>query len=461
MVGAASLSNTSVIVTFNEPMSPATATAAKFVITQDVVNPQAGTLIVTKAEFLDGNNAVVKLTTLSQNELSYKVSVVNATDVAGTPLAPRSLSNGVLLDPTSAVFRGTPPTIGVDSDGDGLNDNLEMRGWTVTVKLADGTTQSRGVTSDPTVTDTDGDGLNDAQEANLRSDPRAADSDEDQIGDYAEFNEFLRTNPVNPDTDHDTFADGFERSIGLDPTNAADKDTDGDGLPDPVEMAGWQVSFRRVSIEAFAEGPEDVRPKSPSVKDVDSDDDGLTDFEEYFLKTDPLSQDTDGDDLADEVELRGFKLPHLIGGKDIGLITTKPLDADTDDDKRSDGEEAESNDIREAPWEPWVVRVRGGESPPSFQQPIGRRRRLRRPRRWRRTYRRAGPWHRHRHRHRPWQRQHRRRPANRRHRGEHRYQSARQRPPAHPRRPIRGVQPAPASIRARRPAAFREGRCGP
>ena len=235
VVGAASLSSTTVIVSFSEPMAAITAATDNFVIGQQNVNPEAGTLQVKKAEFYNGNPSVVKLTTLSQNELIYRVNVVYGTDLDGNSLAP-TVSNGDLLaDPRSAIFRGTAPTVGVDGDGDGLTDNLEMRGWLVTVHLIDGTTSTRGVTSDPAVADSDGDRLNDAQEANLRLDPRAVDTDDDQLGDYAEFNE-IYSNALTQDSDGDTLDDFLEFTFFR--TSALFADTDGDQINDDAEIAG-------------------------------------------------------------------------------------------------------------------------------------------------------------------------------------------------------------------------------
>jgi outer membrane protein assembly factor BamB len=56
---------------------------------------------------------------------------------------------------------------------------------------------------------------------------------------------------------------------------------------------------------------------------LDSDTDGLTNLEEYNLKTDPLMADTDGDGLLD--------------GAEVNEHGTLPLDADTDQDGLSDG----------------------------------------------------------------------------------------------------------------------------
>ena len=235
VVGAASLSNTEIIVAFSEPMSVSAIQPEHYVIVQENVNPEAAFLRVSGASFYKQNPSTVLLTTSSQNELTYRVTVVNATDLSGTALAPKVTSNGVLVDPTSTTFPGTPPVGGVDSDGDGLSDNAEMRGWIVTIKSVDGTTTSRGVTSDPAVEDTDGDGLNDAQEANLRYDPRNSDTDDDQINDYAEFNE-VYTNGLDQDSDDDTLDDFLEFAFFH--TSPLFADTDGDQTDDFDEIIG-------------------------------------------------------------------------------------------------------------------------------------------------------------------------------------------------------------------------------
>ncbi|MCB0110305.1 MAG: thrombospondin type 3 repeat-containing protein, partial [Caldilineaceae bacterium] len=85
-------------------------------------------------------------------------------------------------------------------------------------------------------------------------------------------------------------------------------DSDGDGVPDAVELA------------------EGLDPNDP-----DSDDDTLTDGHEYYrLGTDPLSDDSDSDGLADAKEVAGF----LINSQ---RYYTDPLDPDTNRDGLLDG----------------------------------------------------------------------------------------------------------------------------
>jgi hypothetical protein len=92
-----------------------------------------------------------------------------------------------------------------------------------------------------------------------------------------------------------------------------------------------------VSLAPYQAGQVTVRTATSKTDSVDSDGDGLTDYEEYFLKTDPSSNDTDGDGIEDRTEHLGYTLGHKVGELDIGIIKTDPLDADTDNDKRSDG----------------------------------------------------------------------------------------------------------------------------
>lgn len=57
--------------------------------------------------------------------------------------------------------------------------------------------------------DSDGDGLDDTRESSIGTDPQNWDSDVDELGDGDEVIVW-KTNPLDPDTDGDTFKDGLE-----------------------------------------------------------------------------------------------------------------------------------------------------------------------------------------------------------------------------------------------------------
>jgi hypothetical protein len=279
VVGAGSLSNTELLVVFSEPMADSAKDPRNYIITQVNENPAAGVLRVTAAEFYLGNPSVVKLTTLSQNELSYQVTVIGATDRAGNALAPEITNGGGTTDPTSSSFPGTPPnaTTQRDSDGDGLLDSEEMRGWTVTVRLANGTVVERGVTSDPTLPDTDGDGIADHVELAVRSDPRDADTDDDQLPDLVE----LRDNLGDP----------------------AKQDSDDDGLTDLAEKIGWTINI------TLGDGSVVTRQVTSNPYLADTDLDGLLDRLEKIVQVDPRNPDSDGDGASDGREVIDGKNP--------------------------------------------------------------------------------------------------------------------------------------------------------
>ena len=147
-----------------------------------------------------------------------------------------------------------------DSDNDGLfdYDEIYMHG------------------TDPNNPDSDGDGLTDYEEVvDYKTNPLKADSDNDGLTDYEEVVEY-NTNPLNSDTDGDSYLDGAEVEAGYDP------------LTKP--------------------GSE---PSEEELKSMDSDDDGLSDYDEINIyKTDPNNPDTDGDGYSDGEEVNNGYNPN-------------------------------------------------------------------------------------------------------------------------------------------------------
>jgi streptogramin lyase len=140
-------------------------------------------------------------------------------------------------------------------------------------------------------------------------------------------------------------------------------DTDGDGLKDGEEIAGWSVTFTNstgtftihVSSDPFlndtdSDGLNDSeeRDLGTDPSDLDTDDDGLSDYTEERIppKTDPRHFDTDGDGIDDGEEKNQHSNPHLRDTDGDGLTdkeersyNTDPRKNDTDDDGLTDKEE--------------------------------------------------------------------------------------------------------------------------
>lgn len=229
LVSAISTSNTTVKVTFNEPVFEGATDTSNFAIVQVNVNAEVGALRVLGATLSQDMTSVL-LETASQNEVTYELVTTGIQDLAGNIISPPSL----LVDPTRTRFAGTPPlNDGPDTDGDGLSDALEQRGWIVNIGLTSGDVETREVTSDSTTADTDGDGIDDLTEYQNRSDPRRADSDGDTLGDNDEYN-VIFSSMTDQDSDNDTVDDALE--VGFFKTAPILADTDGDGLNDDREL---------------------------------------------------------------------------------------------------------------------------------------------------------------------------------------------------------------------------------
>jgi hypothetical protein len=157
-------------------------------------------------------------------------------------------------------------------------------------------------------TDDDGDGLTAAEEANAGTDPALADTDEDGLTDGQEVHE-IGTDPLRSDSDGDGVLDGDEVAQGSDPLNGANEQAVAEATVPAEESAA--PTDETTSAEA-APGDSDGDGLEDSIEvqlgtdpnDVDTDDDGLTDGDEYYVyQTGTRNPDTDGDGVDDGTEV--------------------------------------------------------------------------------------------------------------------------------------------------------------
>lgn len=234
--GAGATDPTHVIVTFSKPMNKESlenvnhyriSTIKPDTGLSDRISTQATLQVMEAVQIAP---TAVKLTTLPQASKLYYVKVTNVVDTDGNQLAPKTLVH----DPSVTSFVGLPPSGPLeDTDGDGLSDFFEGKGWDVTVTKTGGEVSTSHVTSDPFKADTDGDGLGDRTEAALVTSPRSGNTDGDNISDEREFN-YTYSEPVMQDTDGDGLFDGLEFNFFH--TSPILADTDGDQFLDFEEI---------------------------------------------------------------------------------------------------------------------------------------------------------------------------------------------------------------------------------
>ena len=246
------------------------------------------------------------------------------------PLAADSDGDGLLdgeedADGDGACGETETHPMDADTDGGGVSDGVEL--------LLNGTDPLDP--SDDVAHDSDGDGLNDDVEADFGTDPLDPDTDGDGLWDGLELgmvgdrDPLSTTDPLEPDSDGDGLDDGLEDVDGdgavgpleVDPTLA---DSDRDGLLDGEEDAdhdGWMGSV-----------DDETDPRL-----ADSDGDNLRDGREREIGTSPLDLDSDGDTIRDDHEVSGRGSEAADSDGD-GVIDA--LDSDSDDDTVDDIDEA-------------------------------------------------------------------------------------------------------------------------
>lgn len=255
----------------------------------------------------------------------------------------------------------------IDRDGDQLRDceeDKDVNGEiTPLIEGKDGVALNE---TDPLMTDTDDDGLTDREEVKLSgTNPRVSDSDYDGLNDAEEIKhgqptqfekttlaqegclaplgkaQLADTDPWDPDTDLDKIMDGVEVNVThTNPNNGdSDKDTIKDGVEDENQNGIWP-EFEGGKVKNLNNGGvdfvKDFRNTNPCLSDtdgdgfddndpsedyqcavtptrdcksdpnsggMDSDADGLDDYHEAIMKTDPYNKDTDGDHVLDGAEI--------------------------------------------------------------------------------------------------------------------------------------------------------------
>ena len=249
------------------------------------------------------------------------------------------------LDPLSGYGIVTTNPGAEDSDEDFLDDYLEV------TRLG----HYKPYITNPWNQDSDSDGLTDGREWEIDFYPL---EDHDDANDW--------------DANGDGKADDFDNGLlvkgilinnDMDRTNPRSKDSDYDDLPD-----GWEYEYGRTKLRKFinwhditfksswvkkiiqtmggftkkGEAKDDhwvINPVDQYDKDKDPDADGLTNWNEYLLGTNPLNWDSDGDGLPDgwEVMFREF---------DIGYnrFNLDPSNGDSITNDELDDEDGDGNE---------------------------------------------------------------------------------------------------------------------
>ncbi len=221
-----------------------------------------------------------------------------------------------------------------DTDGDDVIDGNETLGYySPNNPGANNTGYIVGL--DPTDNDTDDDIPWDGWEIFYNFNPLVFDSGGDNDTDgLTTAEEFIAgTDPFDDDTDNDGLTDGDEVYIHF--TDPTKEDTDDDFIPDK-----WEID-------------EGLDPLNSTDGAIDSDGDGLSNYEEYFWGTDPFLADTDTDGLPDNWEVLYGLDPNDDNDAALDLdqdgltneeeyaLGTKPNDPDTDNDGFNDFYEVE------------------------------------------------------------------------------------------------------------------------
>ncbi|MEO9869146.1 PKD domain-containing protein [Ekhidna sp.] len=213
---------------------------------------------------------------------------------------------------TQATVTISVQNTGLDSDGDGIPDNVEVGDDPGNPIDSDG-----DGTPDYLDLDSDNDGI--ADEAEAGDDPNNpvdtdgdgtpdyldTDSDNDGVDDWEESGSGVE--PSGMDSDGDGIDDAFEVSLGGPGLNTNPKDSDGDGIDDyrDTDDDGDGIPTEDEDLDGDGDPANDDTDGDgiPNYLDMDDDGDGVsTEDEDINNDGDPTDDDSDGDGIPDYLD---------------------------------------------------------------------------------------------------------------------------------------------------------------
>ncbi|MDF4222609.1 gliding motility-associated C-terminal domain-containing protein, partial [Maribacter sp. M208] len=213
------------------------------------------------------------------------------------------------------VTNGTDP-YNVDSDGDGISDDIDSDA----LNPCDPVQAAGYMGYDAgnmiwSAADCDGDGITNGTEVANGTDPYNADTDGDGVSDDIDDDALNPCDPIQiagytgydasnaiwagADCDGDGITNGVEDANGTDPYN---NDTDGDGVSDTLETVNASDQLNPCDPVQLA-GYTGYDSGNAIWAAADCDGDGINNGTEVTNGTDPYNMDTDGDGVADDMDI--------------------------------------------------------------------------------------------------------------------------------------------------------------